>query len=172
MARPAVIDNDVGMGQLISDLEFVDSNVIDTGIISEPDESPLFNADTVMLNDEAKQNEKRLTAGQVGSIHEFGIGIKERSFVRSTFDNQTLKLEKMIEREARKMVDGKQDGAKASREIGFHASREIRDTIILKRVPDISERRKEKKRSIGNPETALINWGIMLGSINWKVHRG
>lgn len=170
----AVKDDSRGMDQLLRDLEFLDENVVDSGILVDPDgRSGAMSADTIMVDDDGQQNADRLTAGNVAGFHEFGFGVPERSFVRATFDNETLVLESEIGDQVGKMFEGDTTGALALSSIGAFAQSEIRTTIeTSKGIRPLSRTRLEQKRAIGTPSTPLINWGIMLDSIGYQVHRG
>ena len=167
-----VVDIDRGMKETIRALEFMDVNVVDVGLLVDPDGPGITDADTIMIDDEGNQNEERLTVGNVGGFHEFGMGVPERSFVRATFDNETLKIEGVIVNEIAKVLEGRKVEIGMAN-MGIFAASEMQFTIeASKGIKPLSRQRLDQKRAIGTPSTPLINWGIMIDSLRYKVHRG
>ncbi len=170
----AVRDDRSGMDALLSALEFMDQNVVDSGILADPDGDPGgFTADTIMIDDDRKQNVDRLTVGNVAGFHEFGMGVPERSFVRATFDNETLAIETQITDEVFMVFDGRRTAPQAMANMGQFAASAMKFTIEeSKGIRPLSAERLEQKRAIGTPTTPLINWGIMLDALRFQVHAG
>lgn len=170
----AVRDEREGMDDLLAALAFMDDNVVDSGILANPDgDRGGFNADVIMIDDDRKQNEDRLTVGNIAGFHEFGMGVPERSFVRATFDNETLAIENQITDEVRMVFDGRRTAPVAMANMGKFAASAMQFTIELsKGIRPLSQERLDEKRAIGTPDTPLINWGIMIDTLRYQVHRG
>ena len=169
-AGSEVIDERGGMDRLLGALAFMDDNVIDTGILVKPHDPSALNADVIMIDDDKKQNSDNLTVGNVAGFHEFGFGVPERSFVRIGIDAHTLMIERFIGDEIRAAINGRK-AAVAMANIGeFVADRmKYAITASLHGRP-LSKKRLEKKQQIGTPRTPLINWGIMIDTLNYNVY--
>ncbi len=126
-----------------------------------------------MIDDNKRQNENSFTVGNVAGFHEFGFGVPERSFVRSTFDRETLAIEGEISDNVNLVFHGKSTAPKAMASIGEFASEKMKETIELSiDIVPLSEERLAQKKMIGTPSTPLINWGIMIETLDYQVHRG
>lgn len=56
---------------------------------------------------DAQHNDSDLTVAQVASIHEFGLGVPERSFLRSTMDEHEAQLLQLASRLGQGVIDGR-----------------------------------------------------------------
>ena len=100
------------------------------------------------------------------------MGVPERSFVRATFDNETLKIENVIGNEVAKIFEGRKVELGMAN-MGIFAASEMQFTIeASKGIRPLSSERLAEKRKIGTPSTPLINWGIMIEALRYKVHPG
>lgn len=168
-----VVDIDRGMKQVIASLEFMDANVIDAGLVRNPDGAGNATADTIALDDDDRKNADSLTVGQLGAIHEFGLGdVPERPFVGPTIDMDTL----LIEREVIDQVDATLGGRKAEvamENIGELTAGRMQFTLDTSRgIKALTLARVAKKRMHGKTRTPLINQGLMREALRYKVHRG
>lgn len=127
---------------------------------------------TAGIQDANEAHEGGITMGELGMIHEYGApgaNIPQRSFIRSTADEQRAKYEKKLERAAAKLV---------KKPIGFSATGELlkiaesmrRD--IIKKIdsnipPPISESTLRSKKNKSDP--ALVDKGLLRGSIKAQV---
>lgn len=169
---PVVIDERGGMDRLIEALEFMDDHVIDAGILANPDGPEGLNADVIMIDDDKKQNKDRLTVGNIAGFHEFGFGVPERSFIRSTMDEDTLLMEHEIFDQVAAVVEKGRKPRVAMSNVGRFIAGRMQFTIETSRnIRPLSEARLAEKRKIGTPDTPLINWGIMIDTLRWSVHR-
>jgi len=119
-----------------------------------------------------------ITMLELAAIHEFGspaAGIPERSFIRSTFDREDvrLRLNMMGARLARAIVANKMDWTQALGMLGAWAASQIKSTIKnrLTTGPDPQENRPatiEKKGS----DLPLVDTGRLINAITWLVTGG
>ena len=166
-----VINERGGMDRLLEALEFMDGNVIDAGILAEPDGPEGFNADVIMIDDQKRQNRKRLTVGNIAGFHEFGFGVPERSFVRATIDEDTLLIEHQVFEQVFEVVENGRKPRVAMTHVGQFMADRMKFTIETSRnIRPLSRERLAQKRDIGTPTTPLINWGIMIETLRYSVH--
>ena len=131
----------------------------------------------------------RATNVQVAAIHEFGDParkIPERSFLRSTFDNERAEiLDDMADAMDRTIEFGHIE--REIPRVGIFTEKRVRDTIRRGLTPDISDATKDRRRKklkqkgevavpansqFGTTETPLIDTGQLIQSIASKVeHR-
>lgn len=103
-------------------------------------------------------------------VHEFGSKdgrIPQRSFIRSTIDRERNKIQKLLDRSARRALTSA-DVLHALGEVGeFTKSQMVRtidQSIGLKKLAKSTELAKKSTKP-------LIDTGILKGSITWKVHK-
>ncbi len=100
------------------------------------------------------------TVADIASFHEFGLGVPERSFIRSWFDENTAKNKERL----RKIAIALGKGQIASLEQGL-------ERFGLLAVAEIQARMPEgyaPEKADGTPAT-LIDTGVMRSSITHKV---
>ena len=109
------------------------------------------------------------SVAMVGAIHEFGQGQQhERSFIRSTFDEQQPKYIKMAQKLIKKIVDKGGDIETVADLIGTEAAADVSDKIVTLDTPGNAESTKARKGS-SNP---LIDTGHLRQSIRHEVRTG
>lgn len=171
LSSDVVTDERGGMDRLLEAWAFMDGNVIDAGILAKPDGPEGLNADVIMIDDDKKQNKKRLTVGNIAGFHEFGFGVPERSFIRSTMDEDTLLIEHEIFDQVAKVVEDGREPKVAMAHVGQFIADRMKFTIETSRgIRPLSRKRLAQKRKIGTPTTPLINWGIMIDTLRYRVH--
>lgn len=171
LSGDVIIDERGGMDRLLEALEFMGDNVIDAGILVNPDGPEGFNADVIMIDDNKKQNADRLTVGNIAGFHEFGFGVPERSFIRSTIDEDTLLIEHQIFDQVVEVIETGREPKVAMAHVGQFIADRMKFTIETSRgIRPLSRQRLAQKRKIGTPKTPLINWGIMIDTLRFSVH--
>ncbi len=166
-----VIDERGGMDRLLEAFAVMDGNVIDAGILANPDGPEGLNADVIMIDDDKKQNKKRLTVGNIAGFHEFGFGVPERSFIRSTMDEDTLLIEHEVFDQVAAIVEDGRNPKVAMSNVGQFVADRMKFTIETSRgIRPLSRQRLAQKRKIGTPKTPLINWGLMIDTLRFSVH--
>lgn len=106
-----------------------------------------------------------LTLAEIGSIHEFGLGNPERSFIRATFDSRLRELALLAERLSGRMVDGAVTLRGALELLGEvhlgHIRAEINAGISPPNAPETIARK--------GSTTPLVNFGQLKGALDFKV---
>jgi hypothetical protein len=169
--RIVVTDRRAGMDRLFKVFDALDEHVVDAGILANPDGPGSTDADTIMIDDDKKQNKMKFTVGNIAGFHEFGFGVPERSFVRLGVDRSVLVFERMIFDEIDAMVGGR-DIEVALAHVGLGVAGKMKMAIEgVWHGKLLSEQRKAEKRRIGTPMTPLINWGLMIDTLRYRVHK-
>lgn len=111
-----------------------------------------------------------LTNVQLAAIHEYGLGVPERSFIRATIDIHQRDLVTLIAKLGQRAmlppgVDGHLTEAAALSLVGEYTVGIIKERIIAHIPPPLSEERKKEKGS----DTPLIEFGTLLSSITYKL---
>ncbi len=105
----------------------------------------------------------------VAAAHEFGNAqVPERSFLRSTFDEQQKNYIKMASKLFKKAVDGKIDAEQIADLIGLEAAADVVDKINAIQTPPNTDATILKKGS-SNP---LVDTGHLKQSIRHEVRAG
>ena len=75
--------------------------------------------------DEQHDEKSGLTDSQLAAIHEFGLGVPERPFLRSWFDGNKKAIRQKLQEVAHEVVGGKMDVYQAMEEYGQWAEQEL-----------------------------------------------
>jgi len=108
------------------------------------------------------------TVLQNGIAHEFGYGVPERSFIRLPFRLKRAEIQKAIDAEFNRILEGKSDSEKSLNRIGITA-RNI--SVMAFRTqgygnwPALDEATIAAKGS----DKPLIDKGILRNAITWEV---
>jgi len=102
---------------------------------------------------------------------EYGTkNIPERSFIRSTVDEHRSQINQWREQALRQiMFDGK-SVKDALESIGFKVQALIQNKIKSNVPPPLADSTAARKRKSGVAPVTLINTGLLLRSITYKVH--
>jgi len=104
----------------------------------------------------------------IASANEFGTSdgrVPERSFIRSTVDENRTKYVKDLTKVVTDAIDGKRIPKKSLERVGARATADIQRKIVaLKEPANASSTIRQKKSS--NP---LVDTGRLLQSIDWEV---
>lgn len=98
----------------------------------------------------------------VGAVHEFGSpskGIPQRSFLRSSLNENKRKYKKLLAKLTKSVIRGKITMTKALGLLGLQAQTDVRGKIIDIKSPKLKHRK-------GNP---LVDTGHLVESIVFKV---
>ena len=116
---------------------------------------------------EGKHDDSELTVANIGAIHEYGLNnMPERSFMRSTLFAQRKKIQDIIRKDAKKMLNNGKFN-KTIKKLGELVRSKIQNKIVSIRTPPNSEATKARKKGVDNP---LIDTGQLLGSIHSVYH--
>lgn len=111
-----------------------------------------------------------LTVAQLGEIHEYGIGVPERSFVRATIDAQTPQLFAMIREGTTAIAKGRATPAIVLNRVGAHIAGLIQAAMSEGIPPALSAAYLARKlRKYPGAETPLIASGQMRQAVTWKL---
>lgn len=112
---------------------------------------------------------------EIGTWHEFGRGHNpERSFLRSTFDNNREKYRGMLGRGLGRVVDGEMDLDRVLGLLGERAAADVKATIKKGIPPELQKatvQRKTRKSDGAEAATPLIETGQLIGSITYDVRK-
>ena len=106
-----------------------------------------------------------LTVAQIASIHEFGVGVPERSFIRGTVDARAKEISRMAKRLAAQVLDGRKTTAAALDLLGAYVHGQIIRRINKRIPPPLAASTIRRKGS----STPLVDKGQLKGSIAWEV---
>lgn len=108
---------------------------------------------------------------QYATLNEYGIGVPERSFIRSTADEEKKKWGGLMQEAIESVLDLTAPNANvALSRIGLVARDDIKDKISSGVEPENS--RSTRKKKTGSPTgitTTLIDTGAMRAAVNYVV---
>jgi len=105
----------------------------------------------------------------IGWVHEFGKGNNpERSFLRSTFDENDSKYRSFLGRLT--VLAAHADGKVDLDKMGLRVIRDVHRTIRAGISPEVSAARQ--KRKLKGRTTALINTKVLFDAIDYEVRDG
>lgn len=107
----------------------------------------------------------------IAAVHEFGSTdgrIPERSYLRSTFDENRRKYERMIRDGAKGVLKGKT----AAKKTAFATGETVRADVIKRIKSNIPPPLAESTISRKGSSVALIDTGQLIASITSIVHEG
>lgn len=115
-------------------------------------------------------SQQPLTVAEVGSFHEFGLGVPMRSFIRGTFDEQQTELAALVRSQARLTVEGRLTAEQAGERIALKAEAIFKRRIRERIPPPLAASTIKRKGS----SVPLISTGQLRNSIRGRseVQRG
>ena len=148
----SVIVRDLGAQQLVRTVTDKSPNVVDVGIIG----------DTAG----AATQDGEMTVGALAEIHEFGLGVPQRSFLRAWADADRAKIDKAWGALLRKVLKGELTLDQALEQFGLWAQGQVQAFIADGRVqPPLDQRTIDVKGS----STPLIDTGQLRSSVTYEV---
>lgn len=117
-----------------------------------------------------------LTVAEIAAIHEYGLGVPERSWLRDFVDENRTRLLDMLETTSLRVADGA-DPEVAMNRFGLAVVGMIKQRITAGIEPPLAEETKaEKMRVTGGQakDTPLIRFGQFIGAVahEAKVTKG
>lgn len=163
--------DDTGARRLSKQIKFLDGNAVRFGWITNPLDSRVNRGDA---NDKMRDDRgitTPTTVAEVARAHELGRGnVPERSMLKGTMVRRRKKIAALQVRTTKAVIAGRVDAKTAMSVVGEGILTEIKDRMVKGIPPPLTERRKrEKKRSGTGKDTPLINWGVMLDSVRFKI---
>lgn len=114
----------------------------------------------------AQASHGSLTVGELAAIHEFGLGVPERSFLRAWFDANQPKIENDMRAATRQILLGRLTPDKASELLGMRWVGQIQTFIADGKVePALSPSTVKSKGS----SVPLIDTGQLRSAITYLV---
>jgi hypothetical protein len=108
------------------------------------------------------------TTGLVAEVHEFGLGNSpERSYLRSTVDDNAAAIQEATRRLAREVLAGRMTQRAALDQLGLFIAGKVRLKIASNIPPPVTAETQRRKGP--SKTTALINTGQLRGSIDSEV---
>lgn len=106
-----------------------------------------------------------LTTADVGAVHEFGLGVPQRSFVRGYFDDNQAEIEDLQTVALQHILDGADPAAEAGR-LGLKLEGGMKERILARINPPLAESTKARR---GESAVPLVDTSQMIGAIRSKV---
>jgi hypothetical protein len=115
---------------------------------------------------DAQHGADGLSNVELGTIHEFGLGVPERSFIRKGIDDNEKTLANFIAKQGQRALLGEITEDMALGLTGEKAVDVLKDRIIAHIWPPLSKERIAEK---GGIETPLIEHSTLINSITWEL---
>lgn len=132
----------------------------------------LSGAGTITLGVQGKEAEEThgdgpLTVGQVAAIHELGIRVPERSWLRSWMDVQETRMMSDMARAYQQVIKGQKSRKAAMADVGYQWVVELRDNIRSGKIrPALAAATVARK----GHHTPLLDGGQLMNSITYKLY--
>ena len=108
-----------------------------------------------------------LTIAAIGGVHEFGVGVPERSWLRSTEGAERATNQKIVERIAKGLLDGAADVGSKLRDAGERFLGKVQQRIRANIPPPLSAATIRRK----GHDLALVDTEEFIDSIEVRVGR-
>jgi hypothetical protein len=125
---------------------------------------------TVGFHEDAGEYEDGTSVVEVALWNEFGTKTSpSRPFIRAAVDENIEKINKWREEALVDIIEKEMPVAKALESIGFKVQALIQDKIKSNVPPPNAESVRRQKQREGVPQSTLINTGLMLRSVSYRV---
>jgi hypothetical protein len=115
--------------------------------------------------EEGAEEHGELTTAEVGAIHEFGLGVPQRSFVRGYFDEHANEIQEAQDVALENILAGADPQTEAAR-LGLKLESGIKQRILARIDPPLAESTKRRR---GEDAVPLVDTSQLLGAIRSKV---
>lgn len=133
----------------------------------------------VMAKAGASSQDSSFGMAELAYVHEFGspkAGVPQRSFLRSTFEEQGPALEKLSARAAKAVVEGRVAPEAAVALLGEWGVARVRENMTRGINPPLAPATLEKRKRIQagkvGRDTPLINTGRLRQAVTYDVREG
>lgn len=112
-----------------------------------------------------------LTVAEIAAIHEFGLGVPERSWLRNFCDEHRAELQQMLAVSAQQILQGMPADVAMAR-FGLAVVGKIKERVIAGIDPPLTEATKLEKQRVtggGAKDTPLIRFGQFVSAIAHEV---
>jgi hypothetical protein len=120
-----------------------------------------------VLTDEQHKDAEGLTVAEIGEIHELGLGVPARPWLRPVVDGRTNFVRERLKRVAQAVALGRLTAAAGMDLLGQDLVNAIRARIRAGIAPELAESTKAQKGE--NKDTPLIHTAQFIGAITHKV---
>ena len=156
--------------RLQKQIEFMNAKALRIGWITNPRKSMVNKNDGSTKMRDDKGITTPTTVAQVARAHELGRGVPMRSMIKGTFVQRRKQIGDLQARAVKAVMAGKITADVAMNIVGEGVLSLIKDRMVQGISPGLSEARKAAKVRAGRAkDTPLINWGVMLNSVRYKV---
>lgn len=114
---------------------------------------------------EHNETDEKTTLVQVATVHEYGLGVPERSFLRAWFDEEGEKAKEAFRRVYEAVIAGKYDAKTGLERLGLAFVGRIQNRISKGIEPELADVTIKRKRS----SKPLINTGQLRSSIRHRL---
>lgn len=178
MAKPnsVVLEKNTKMGKLLSDL-FTEEVLLKVGLVGNPEMGGKTGADPKEFYDKDGNLslDEDVNIATVGLVHEFGdesSGIPQRSFLRSTYNEQEDRLEGLLIKELQRQINaGFYDPEKAVKKIGVYMVGKIKGKFTNNNWPALKDPTRGGRNKDGGA-TPLVDTGQLRASIDYEIVKG
>lgn len=115
--------------------------------------------------DNVKHGNSQLTVSALAAIHEYGLGVPERSFLRAWFDENAEKIRQAINIMAKAIGAGRLTQEQAMAQLGLKFVGEIQARIARNIPPPLDPKTIDRKGS----SVALIDTGVLRSWISYVI---
>lgn len=115
--------------------------------------------------DGAIERSSELTVADIGTIHEFGLGVPERSFIRAWFDEASDENRALLQSRLKLVIAGKLTPEQALERCALKFEAGVRRRIRARIPPPLAQSTIDRKGS----STPLIDTGQLVSSIRAKA---
>ena len=154
--KSTVIDKDLGYKKIMESIKSIAAN------------SPAVTVGIHAKEGSESHAKTELTNVQLGTIHEYGLGVPERSFIRQTFDMNRDKYQKALDGAARGVSSGKASVVEGLKALGMFIVSTMQERIE-KNSPQFKELAEVTKKRKGSSKP-LIDTGQLKNSITYVVN--
>lgn len=120
---------------------------------------------SVGIHEEDNGRGEGITNAEIGSYHEFGYGVPQRSFLRGYFDENQPLIEKRQDEAIQAALDGG-DLRVAAELLALELEGGVKERILARIEPDLADSTKKRR---GEDAVPLVDTGQLIGSIRGKV---
>jgi len=157
-AKITIEDRDLGMKQIIAELTTLAKKKILVGIQERSKTQVTYKA--------GRKGEANVDIGEYATENEFGTSkIPQRSFIRSSFDENLSLIEGFIEKKYTEIINGSLTTEHALGQIGRNLEKMVKAKIRQIQLPPNAKRTIELKGS----SKPLIDFGNMINAVRFIV---
>jgi len=109
--------------------------------------------------------EDGLTTADVGSFHEFGLGVPQRSFLRGYFDEHQAEIDEASDAAVERILGGADPRQQAGR-VGLLMESGIKERMLARIPPPLAPSTRKRR---GESAVPLVDTSQLIGAVRSKV---